>query len=255
MKFLLTVFLMSLIFSCSKKDSRDSSLAKPTVLTEQDKILVEKEFKVDLSNFEEAPVPLAPTDQKNIEKEVNKDCKELKELAKNIDTVVARIINHAAIVLKSTGHEKEAVDLLLEYKEYAFIVERTYFIPKDLGDHKPLTPWLDEVYVRLENILGPELMKVTRLTDIKIINYAVPVVFQPRGTSEDKWDINEYRLHFVPLAGASAYWAVWGTCVGVTNGVGAVTFICMKVGEESRAKIETEVAPTVSDVVYKEANL
>jgi hypothetical protein len=124
-----------------------------------------------------------------------------------------------------------------------------------IGDHEPISEYIDEMYVRLETALGKDLMRLTRLTDIKTVNYTAPVVFQPRGTRTDKWDIDEYRLHFVPFSGVVAYWSVFVVCAETTQGVGVVTFVCAAVAEKSREKIEKNVAPQVSDVVYKEANL
>lgn len=264
MRTLLLVVATLVIFSCGKSgNDNNGPIVDPTnPITVQDKEVVKDQVGVDLTNLEQEPVPLSESEQVQSEKVAVADSKELKEFAKRTDKTIDFLINQAVETLKAKGRQGEAAQLLLEYQTNKNLVEKTYFLylagDKALGDHKPLSDWLAEVYNRLEGIFGAEYMKVSRLEHIKIINYGVPVTFQPRGDSRnnDKWDINEYRLHFVPLSGVATFWTVWTVCVGTTSGAINITaFVCIAPAEASRIKVEKDVAPYVSDVVYKEANL
>ena len=89
-------------------------------------------------------------------------------------------------------------------------------------------------------------MELTHLDDIKIVNYAVPVAFDP---CNPEWDQPEYKLHFVPLAGVATYWAVWGGCMAGTTGAG-YSVICTPVATYTEKYVVRYPAPKASDRIY-----
>jgi hypothetical protein len=120
---------------------------------------------------------------------------------------------------------------------------------KDLGDHEPLVQWLSTFYNRLEELLGPRVMRLTGLEDIKIFNHGIPVAFHPNGWHGDDWDINEYRLHFVPLAGAITYWICNLACSATAPPL--VGHACGPLSEIPRWAMKKYIAPKLSDRVYR----
>lgn len=116
--------------------------------------------------------------------------------------------------------------------------------PDALGDWPPLSDWLAEKYDQLEALIGPEAMAFTHLDDIKVINYAVPVVFDP---CNELWsNYEEMSLHFIPLTGTLSYWLAWAACTGGTWGLG-IGIICTPVGMASEHIMITYIAPDWSD--------
>jgi hypothetical protein len=123
----------------------------------------------------------------------------------------------------------------------------------DLGDHAPLNDYLADMYQQIEDVLGPEVISQTRLHDIKVINYGIPVVLDPTMTS-GKWNHAnprvEYSVHFVPLAGTLAYWAARASCQASSMPGG----ICGAASALSQKLMTERVAPGLSDKVYDRAN-
>jgi len=173
--------------------------------------------------------------------------------AEKTDQALSRLVKFAVFQLRRNGYDEDADELQNEYSVYYEFAVRNFYlnvVPVDLGDHEPLSQWLADWYDKLEARLGPFIMELTHLDDIKVFNYAIPVVFHPTGWHGDSWDIDEYRLHFVPLSGVVAYWTSWGVCVGATWGMGMITFICTPVGMICEHLVVKYVAPPISDRVY-----
>jgi hypothetical protein len=262
--FLLLFFLAS----CSSSDDKSNDSNKPIparepFFTPSEKLAIETELGVDMSRAEVEAVPISEATQRQIEIDTSKKSKQLIDLALAGDIAIGQIMLFASKILIARG-ETEAADIInKELADYTALLTATYFSSDTttvqgtnaVGDHAPLSEHINDMYARLETALGKDIMTITRLTDIRLVNYTAPVVFQPRGIKSDKWNIDEYRLHFVPFSGVVAYWSVFTSCVGVTEGVGVITFVCVSVAEKSRTKIEKSIAPTISDIVYTEANL
>ena len=165
----------------------------------------------------------------------------------------------SANILREKGYVDEADKVMKQYNNHDKIVReylsgiRDGSIPgRDLGDHEPLSKWVTKTYDTIESLLGKKLMNVLHLNHIKIINYAVPVVFDP---CNQNWDMLEYQKHFVPLSGVVVFWGVWGVCIlGNTSAfyIGAIS--CLAVSEKSRIEVEQNVSPLLSDVVYFSSN-
>jgi hypothetical protein len=250
-KIILTSFFL---VACSEQNNVPDS--NRSFFSPQEKTAIEQHLDVDMSRVDVEPRPLSDLQQRAIERDVAQNSKTVTSFGLQGDAAILQIMLYAQKFLDAKGESELSAQAAKEALEYTGIITRTYFVNADLiGDHEPISEYIDEMYVRLETALGKDLMRLTRLIDIKTVNYTAPVVFQPRGTRTDKWDIDEYRLHFVPFSGIVAYWSVFVACAETTQGVGVVTFVCAAVAEKSREKIEKNVAPQVSDVVYKEANL
>lgn len=132
---------------------------------------------------------------------------------------------------------------------YAFAFDG--FSPMDLGDHKPVFEWLADYYNTLEDKLGKELCIATHLVDIKAINFGAPVAIFPKGDPRtgEKYDMVEYRNHFVPFTTAVLYWSMKIACSATLSAVPSI--ICSSVAEMPRDGYEIFVAPYLSDYLFK----
>lgn len=146
--------------------------------------------------------------------------------------------------LRKSGHHQLAREIAVQWNSRWrwHLLSAGY----DLGDHEPMSQWLAGVYDKLENALGPMVMKWFHLDDLKTINYALPVVFMP---CRPEWDRREYQKHFAPLAGVLSYWTAWGLCTGATAGLGLL--FCDPVGLGSEWLMLNHIAPSLSDTIYR----
>ena len=158
---------------------------------------------------------------------------------------VESIIQHAVKELRNQKLFSDSKDLEADW----IFFKNSQFSVLDLGDHRPLSLWLKEKHDWLESKLGPRVMKLTRLSDIKVFNHAIPVVYNP--TCSD-WDQLEYQKHFVPYMGASVYWISRGTCsIMLTL---PASLACVPAALAVRMVTEKAIAPHASNLVYVRAN-
>jgi hypothetical protein len=223
-----------------------------------------KKIKEELNITVPAEKPADPV-EKEERKEIIKDLKialsDKVETAKKVDKVTENMIKLAVFSLKQKGYDQEAADIEQEYLDNYQNYTYLYAIGSvgAIGDHPPMWEWLDKVEKRLREKLGDFIMKVTRLEDLKTLNYGIPVVLQPGG--DERFDPmvlftkKDYSEHFIPFSGVISYWITWGVCVGATFGAGAVTFICSPIGMLAERVVVTRVAPPLSDKIWDRANL
>lgn len=184
----------------------------------------------------------------------------LVDLARETDLALEAIIRSAAGHLRARGYAREAVMIHEEYEANfkRAVFEMTQLHPTDIGDHRPLSVWLADWYDRLEELLGPKVMEVSRLKDIKTFNFAIPVVFNPTGDPLSPpvtpWGEDEYRLHFVPFAGAVSFWLTTVSCSAASWGLGWVTYVCSYAGWGVEYVVMKRFAPRWSDRIYTRAN-
>jgi hypothetical protein len=197
----------------------------------------------------------------NARKEWKKADMDIAQFAQKNDEAIDRIICTATKVLRAKGYDQEAEDLQKEHSEgYQTAVSDLCagVVRTGIGDHRPLSQWLAKVYDKLEAKLGTFIMEATRLRDIKIFNYCIPVCFNPKGDPKINplisWGLDEYLVHFVALASVTAYWVTWAICVGLTWGMGAVSFLCNLPAMGIERLIATKVAPNWGKRVYLRAN-
>lgn len=153
------------------------------------------------------------------------------------------LVRFAAFKLRAKGHKVEAKKLVDEWESTwdGYI----YRVGRDLGDHRPLSQWLSDKYDMLELILGTKVMEFTRLVDIKIINFAIPVVF----SCVDNVDEVEFGKHFVPFSGVVVYWTSFFACVGGTWGTGFL--FCSPISFGCELLTKNMLAPALNPTVWK----
>lgn len=161
-----------------------------------------------------------------------------------------QIVAKAVYELEYRGYSEDAERIEREWHDQ-FLNHFAAYGTMDLGDHAPLMQWLADTYDFLENTLGLRLMSGAGLTDIRVFNFSIPVVFQPRGDARngDSWDRAEYRRHFVPFTGGIVFWVSWGACVGVL-GNNWLGITCKPAAGLLRWATEMWVAPGLSDKIY-----
>lgn len=151
------------------------------------------------------------------------------------------MVRFAIFKLKAKGHKIQAAKLQSEWEnKWQYDLLR-----RDLGDHRPLSAWLAEKYEILEFILGTGFMELTRLVDLKIINYAIPVVF----SCVDDVDVVEFSKHFIPLSKVTIYWGSFFACVGGTWGTGFL--FCSPISMGCEFLTGRFVAPRLNEPVWR----
>lgn len=269
MKLLFWLALGLATVSCSKPDPVEEGdyMPRPDTyrISPVDAQNIERGGLADEKIPMEFKSPMRLRDILATEASVKSDLRSLRGAAARADQTLERMVRFAAWMLKRKGFPNEANQITSEYftQFSGFMLDRE--TRRDLGDHAPLLTWLDVWYVKLEGILGPVVMRATNLEHLKILNYAIPVVFNPTGKDNDTWNIDEYRAHFAGtrdsffyprdehngFAGVVTYWAVWGACTAATYGAGGILpFICAPVGEVSCYGMGKYLAPKISDFVF-----
>lgn len=165
-----------------------------------------------------------------------------KRVQKALNTQVKFAANH----LKRRGIQYGVVALKEWESKYAKTFQTREIGALDLGDHEAIE-WLLNFYTQLEGFLGTPYLQRTHLDDIRVLAYAIPVVFEPARTDVDK---PEYKKHFVPFSKAVGYWLVLGGC-SIYNWVGspAVTLVCAPIGEAGRLAFGL-IGEPLSDAIY-----
>lgn len=124
-----------------------------------------------------------------------------------------------------------------------------------LGDHTPLSQWLATFTDALHERLGDQVFNALHFDDIETMNFALPVVFQPRGDrrNTDTWDKLEYRRHFVPFSGVAAYWGSYAACQYAARTQPMLKMFCKRVAGMVKQVVELRLAPRLSDTIYDRA--
>lgn len=170
-------------------------------------------------------------------------------LPKRTDQAIDALIKVAVVDLRARGHDHEADEI-----EGAYFDRFEGFLEihaagrgfLDLGDHKPLSDWLAGVTEILRLLLGDTVMKMTHLDDLRILNYAIPVVFSP---CTPEWhDRLEYKKHFVPLSGVLAYWSLWVACK--VAGGWSIPMTCSAIGSLGENIMIYVFSGPISDAVF-----
>lgn len=167
------------------------------------------------------------------------------------------LLRKAAFHMEKAGHKPEADEILRQWDEtYQFELMET--VTRDIGDHPPLSDWLAVTYMAIELALGVETCKSLHLSDIKTINYAIPVVFKPCTFPMDGTNIprkDEYRMHFAEgkvyygLIPVVTYWAVEIPCM--IGASGFLSLVCSPVASIAEYVCAKKIAPPLSDKIYE----
>ncbi|MGZ6470364.1 MAG: hypothetical protein ACXWRZ_04330 [Bdellovibrio sp.] len=162
------------------------------------------------------------------------------------------LVENGNKMLREKNFDSEAAVYEAEWNRFYFSAFGG-FSPMDLGDHKPVFEWLADYYNKLEEKLGPEICVSTRLSDIKAINFGAPVAIFPNGDprTDEKYDITEYRKHFVPFTTAVLYWSMKIACSATLPAIPSI--ICSGVAVLPRNGYERFIAASLSDYVYRKS--
>lgn len=177
------------------------------------------------------------------------------DLAKKTDSAIEKMVDQAVRQLKKIKRTDEANRIEDEY-EAKFRGTLTHLVTErikglgDIGDHRPLAQWLTTLYNDLLALLGPQVMAITHLEDIKVINYTIPVVFHMQGVTPQEINQAEYAKHWNPFWGVVSYWTVWGVCTVVTYG-GGWFIICSPAGMAAKYVTVNYIAPKFSNNGYE----
>lgn len=171
------------------------------------------------------------------------------DLPKRTDATIKVLIEVAVASLRMRGLYAQADKIEADYNDqfYGFLEFHAAgrgFI--DIGDHVPLSEWLAVVTETLNLLLGERVMKLTHLNDIRVINYAIPVVLAP---CNPDWNNKvEYRKHFVPLSGVISFWGIWTACK--IAGGWAIPMTCGAIGSLVENVMVYVFAGPISDAVF-----
>lgn len=129
----------------------------------------------------------------------------------------------------------------------------------DLGDHAPLFKWLDDFFSKMASKYGTIIYNLPYVKDLRTLNYAILVVFTPKGKGWQTSDVDpriEYRKHFIPFANIITYYAALFACnyVATKQGVPELKRLCGKAAEKLQFVMGRYIAPVVSDWIFKAAN-
>jgi hypothetical protein len=169
------------------------------------------------------------------------------QIRTRLHKVVSAMIENGTLALAEAGHMNEANRIRREWQ----VVEKKIFGLSDaLGDHRPLSQWLANVYNSMERILGKARMEALHLDDIYIVNYAVPVVITPK----NGWDKNEYSLHFVPFTGVVVFWSSLRACMNAFGGNKYLRQYCYRISSTLERRVTSDIAPRLSNFVFDKFN-
>lgn len=190
------------------------------------------------------------------------------------------MLGFAADRLQDEGRYMDAARLRNEWRGHYRGVIAGDVVAEDVGDHLPYSNWLAAWYALLEAEFGVEYMEWSHLRDIWVLNFTLPVVFNP--TAAETWCVEqladnpgdtckaEYARHFVGtkygptdpfntaalhhgFSGVVAYWTTWTACEVATYG-GGWFLICAPAATVVEIAIEKYVALRVSDRIWDRYN-
>lgn len=128
----------------------------------------------------------------------------------------------------------------------------------DLGDHAPLLPQIEDVLNQLANKYGNVILTLPLVQDIRTLNFAIPVVFKPRGEWQSTEYDNriEYRKHFIPFANIVTYYGTLVACnyFAAKSEQPDLKKICKPAAEKLKFAMGRYIAPPMSDWIFNQTN-
>lgn len=182
------------------------------------------------------------------------------------------MFERAQVELRKKGETQMADQLASEWNSFGRDLLQMSSLT-DVGDHDPFSEWVALWYAKLEAKLGVQIMELTHLRDIWVMNFTIPVVFHPAESS--KWCVelkgddcaDEYRRHFAGtkwqrkpdpkaddvqhhgFAPVVTYWATWTACQ-----LAGGSFACGPAGTAAEFIMERYFAPNISDRIFVRVN-
>lgn len=178
------------------------------------------------------------------------------------DQAMRAIITQASEVLTHYGYTAEAKQISAEYREfYTQSFSNMYLGVKELGDHAPLSKWVDGVHTKIEDSIGEYLCKYFHLHDMYILNYGVPSVFHASTLSKKDY-MDAFAGHLIwgwfwehaGVTGVVTYWAVNMSCAAGTSGMGVVAFICGPISGWAERGMDRVIAPPIGGRIWERAH-
>lgn len=179
--------------------------------------------------------------------------------AEYADEALENLLRRADGVLRKNGQVALANDIATDYSLFyrgGFV--SMAFGEKEMGDHPPMSEWIDKTHMKIEKAIGDFWCKFWHFHDLFILNYGLPVVWNP-----SKYDLPDYKDHFSGhliggffwehhgVAGVISYWVIEGVCSGFTGGVGLVAFACTPIASFGEHITDKHLAPPVAERIWK----
>lgn len=172
-------------------------------------------------------------------------------MADHTNLALRALIKIGYLNLRRNGYRAEAEKLRAGWQKFDGELVRIVSNPnRDIGDFEPLSAYLAMAYEVLEYKIGYKLCYILRLTDIKTLNFGIPVVFSPC-----KHTLNDFCEHFIHdekyrgVAPVVTYWVTVITCSIATYGAGYF-FICSPIGMLTELTMDKAVAPWLAPKIY-----
>ena len=128
----------------------------------------------------------------------------------------------------------------------------------DLGDHAPLIPKIEDFFKTLSDKYGTVILNLPMIKDVRTLNFAIPVVFNPKGSwqSPDYDNRIEYRKHFIPFANIVTYYGALVACnyFAAKSGQADMKKVCKPAAEKLQFAMGRYIAPPISDWIFKQTN-
>ncbi|MBC7690714.1 MAG: hypothetical protein H7222_03020 [Methylotenera sp.] len=207
-----------------------------------------------------AAVALAD-DQFQAEREISVNAEalisELRAVAPAEETQIAvnELVGQALSDLRAEGFETLSGNLARQWDEkFSRHFLQTQFT--NIGDHQPLVQFLADLYLTMHKKMGDKVNKLAYVEDINLLNWTIPVALQPKGDrrNTDKWDITEYRLHFVPFSQIITYYASLAACKYALKSSPKMGQLCPTLSKTARNVMGQYIAPRLSDSIYRKFN-
>ena len=129
---------------------------------------------------------------------------------------------------------------------------------QDLGDHDPLFPWVEKFFTKMADKYGDIIYTLPYVKDIRDLNFAIPVSFNPKGKWQSATGNNrvEYRKHFIPFANIVTYYVSLYSCNAVVTSKGMPNLkkLCQYAADKLKWVMGRYIAPAIADFIFKESN-
>lgn len=175
-------------------------------------------------------------------------------IADRTDTALNAIMQIGIRNLERFGHKSEATKMRNEWRVWSGSLSRLVSADgRNIGDFKPFSDKIAAFYEILELSLGYDRCYLLRLSDIKTVNSALPVVFDPC-----TYGLTEFEMHFggindpryrslIPVV---SFWLVELTCGIATYGAGTF-FICSPIASLVEYGVDSWVCPAIAPKIYQ----
>lgn len=177
---------------------------------------------------------------------------DMRALAKRTDQAIAMLIKVGVLNLRKRGFYKDADWMESQQKLHRNEVQRLVeSSSKSIGDFEPISYFLAVAYETLEMRLGYQICYMTRLSDIKSLNFCIPVCFRPC-----RYPLSEFELHFIHdelyrgLAPVIAYWGTLIPCSIATFSMGIIFPVCSPLAMAVELVMDRALAPYLAPKIY-----